>query len=206
MILLLDNQDSFVHNLARYFRLHGQATEVVRSDRIDAAGCAALRPDAIVISPGPKRPEDAGCSLSVVRKLAGEIPMLGVCLGHQAIGAAFGGRVSVCGPCHGSASRIRHDGSGLFAGCPDPMQVGRYHSLAIERRGLPPDLRVTAETEDRQIMAVAHREFPVFGIQFHPESVLTPDGWRLIGNFLALACAPASTPADQPSMVGDSSP
>lgn len=187
MILLLDNYDSFVHNLARYFRRHGCDTRVVRSDAIDADGCAALHPDAIVVSPGPRRPEQAGCSVDVIRRLAPAVPILGVCLGHQAIGVAFGGNVVTCGPVHGTASLIRHRGLGLFAGCPDPMPVGRYHSLAIDPGSMPRSLRVTASTDDGIVMAVEHRRHPVYGIQFHPESVLTERGDEMIGNFLAAA-------------------
>ncbi len=190
MILLLDNFDSFVHNLARYFRHLGCETKVVRSDSIDVQSCAALQPDAVVISPGPKRPEQAGCSIDVIRELSPEIPILGVCLGHQAIGVAFGGVVVRCGPVHGSASEITHDGQGLFAGCPSPMQVGRYHSLAIDPGHLPQQLLVTATTGDGVIMGVRHRSRPVFGVQFHPESILTDHGLATLRNFAALASKP----------------
>lgn len=187
MILLLDNYDSFVHNLARYFRRLGCETHVVRSDRIDAKGCAALHPDAIVVSPGPRRPEQAGGSVDVIRQLAADVPILGVCLGHQAIGVAFGGQVVTCGPVHGSASLVRHCGTGLFDRCLDPMPVGRYHALAIDPGSMPRALRVTASTDDGIVMAVEHRRHPVYGIQFHPESVLTEQGDEMIGNFLAAA-------------------
>ena len=190
MILLLDNFDSFVHNLARYFRRLGCETKVVRSDSIDVQACAAMQPDAVVISPGPKRPEQAGCSIDVIRELSAEIPILGVCLGHQAIGVAFGGVVLRCGPVHGSASEITHDGQGLFAGCPSPMQVGRYHSLAIDPDHLPQQLTVTATTGDGVIMGVRHRSRPVFGVQFHPESILTDHGLATLRNFAALASRP----------------
>ena len=187
MILLLDNYDSFVHNLARYFRrLHCQ-TKVVRCDQIDVQQCAALEPDAVVISPGPKRPEQAGCSIDVIRELSPEIPILGVCLGHQAIGVAFGGVVLRCGPVHGMASEITHDRAGLFAGCPTPMAVARYHSLAIDPDHLPEQLQVTATTADGVIMGVRHRSRPVFGVQFHPESILTDHGLATLRNFVALA-------------------
>ncbi len=184
MILLLDNYDSFVHNLARYFRLLGSDTRVIRSDEIDAAGCAALAPESIVISPGPRRPEQAGCSVSVVRALSPTTPILGVCLGHQAIGVAFGGVVRECGPVHGISSTIRHDAAGLFEGCSNPMVVGRYHSLAIDPQAMPPELRVTASTEDGMVMAVEHRARPLYGMQFHPESVLTDQGQKLLANFV----------------------
>jgi anthranilate synthase/aminodeoxychorismate synthase-like glutamine amidotransferase len=190
MILLLDNFDSFVHNLARYFRQLGCQTTVVRSDRIDAQGCAALDPDAIVISPGPKRPEQAGCSIDVIRDLSPQIPILGVCLGHQAIGVAFGGVVLRCGPIHGSASLITHRGDGLFQGCPSPMRVGRYHSLAIDPDHLPRQLLVTATTSEGVIMGVQHRSRPVFGLQFHPESILTDHGLATLRNFAALVLKP----------------
>lgn len=186
MILLLDNYDSFVHNLARYFRLRGCETRVIRSDAIDVAGCAALLPEAIVVSPGPHRPEQAGCSVSVIRELSDNIPILGVCLGHQAIGVAFGGSIETCGPVHGISSKIQHDASGLFEGCPNPMEVGRYHSLAIEPHSLPTTLRVTALTDDGIVMAVEHRHRPVYGIQFHPESILTADGDQVLANFIEL--------------------
>jgi len=226
MILLLDNHDSFVHNLARYFRLAGERTQVVRSDAIDVAGCRALAPTAIVLSPGPKRPEEAGCCLAVVRELSATVPILGVCLGHQVIGQALGGEVIQVEPMHGRESHIRHDGSDCFAGCPSPMRVGRYHSLAVRRSSLPQDLIVTAvvagtpvdaarlnvpvdsdfvtdtsgsmttrTSQDGEIvMAVRHRTRPLVGFQFHPESVLTPLGQRLINNFVRFARSHAETP------------
>ncbi len=187
MILLLDNYDSFVHNLARYFRRLGCATEVIRSDRIDAAGCASLKPDAIVLSPGPRRPADAGCSVDVVRMLSQSTPILGVCLGHQAIGVAFGGVVIRCGPMHGMSSTITHCGSGIFNDCDSPLRVGRYHSLAVDQTRLPEELEVTAVGDDGMIMAMQHRTRPVHGVQFHPESVLTDDGLKILGNFVALS-------------------
>ncbi len=187
MILLLDNYDSFVHNLARYFRMLGCETTVVRSDQVDVVDCERMAPDAVVISPGPRRPVDAGCSVDVVRHLSPEIPILGVCLGHQAIGVAFGGTVTTCGPTHGIATPIDHDGKALFRGCPNPLRVGRYHSLAIDESNLPPELQVTARGHDGIIMAVRHRDRPVHGVQFHPESVLTEEGLRIIDNFLNLS-------------------
>lgn len=209
MILVLDNHDSFVHNLARYFRRSGEATRVVRSDAIDAAECAALQPLAIVLSPGPKRPEQAGCCVEVIKQLGPSVPMLGVCLGHQAIGHALGAKIDRVGPVHGSASEIMHDGQGLFSACPLPMRVGRYHSLAIDRTTIPDELLVTATTagqagEGDIVMAVQHRVWPLFGVQFHPESVLTVGGQRLVDNFLRIAqrwSSPTFRPLDHPQLV-----
>lgn len=192
MILLLDNYDSFVHNLARYFRIAGCKTTILRSDEIDAEGCAALRPDAIVISPGPKRPEDAGCSIEVIRSVLPTTPLLGVCLGHQAISIAFGGLVVPCAPVHGMSSLISHNGDDLFECCPSPMEVGRYHSLAMDETTLPNELKVTARDEQGLIMAVRHRKRPIYGVQFHPESVLTQFGQQIVGNFARLAFEAAS--------------
>lgn len=187
MILLLDNHDSFVHNLARYFRLTGLETRVVRSDTVGVSDVAEMSPSAIVISPGPKRPEDAGCSIDVIQKLGTRIPILGVCLGHQAIGVAFGGQVIECDPVHGIASSIAHDHQGIFRDCPSPMNVGRYHSLAIERATLPACLEVAAITLDGVIMGVRHREYPIHGLQFHPESILSGHGQTMVGNFCRVA-------------------
>jgi anthranilate synthase/aminodeoxychorismate synthase-like glutamine amidotransferase len=188
MILLIDNYDSFVHNLARYFRRLGQATQVVRNDQLTAAQALALAPEAIVLSPGPCTPREAGCSLELVRLAIGRVPLLGVCLGHQTIAAALGGRVVRASvPVHGQASSIVHDAEELFAGLPSPLSVGRYHSLVVEEATLPPELRVTARLEDGTIMAISHRRWPVWGVQFHPESILTEGGYRLLANFLALA-------------------
>jgi anthranilate synthase/aminodeoxychorismate synthase-like glutamine amidotransferase len=191
MILLLDNYDSFVHNLARYFQRLGQATLVVRNDAIDVAGIHRMKPEAIVISPGPCTPAQAGCSLDVVRQLTADIPTLGVCLGHQAIAAALGGSVvRAHEPVHGQASLVRHCGAGLFEGLPNPLQVGRYHSLLIDQATLPHDIEVTAATEDGVIMAIAHARRPLVGVQFHPESILTECGYELLANFLRLARIP----------------
>ncbi len=195
MILLLDNYDSFVHNLARYLRRLDCDTQVVRSDRIDAEGCRRLQPQAIVVSPGPRRPEQAGCSVEVIRRLSSGIPILGVCLGHQAIGVAFGGLVLRCGPMHGMASEINHDGTGLFQGCRSPMRVGRYHSLAIDPDHLPDELEVTAQSDDGVVMGVRHRSLPVFGVQFHPESVLTEDGMITLTNFVSIVSSLRGTAA-----------
>jgi anthranilate synthase/aminodeoxychorismate synthase-like glutamine amidotransferase len=195
MILLIDNYDSFVYNLARYFQRLGQATEVVRNTAIDAAGVRARRPEAIVISPGPCTPREAGCSLNVIRAAAGEIPLLGVCLGHQAIAEALGGRVvRAAEPVHGRTSRIRHQGRGIFAGLPDPIIGCRYHSLIVDEATLPEELEVTARTEDGLVMALQHRRFPLAGVQFHPESILTVAGYPLLAAFLRLAGLPVPHP------------
>lgn len=188
MLLLIDNYDSFVHNLARYFTRLGQETLVVRNDAIDVEMVHRIRPGAIVLSPGPCTPQEAGASLEVVRALHSEFPILGVCLGHQVIAEALGASV-VRGkmPMHGQASEIRHDGAGLFAGLPSPLTVGRYHSLVVEPASLPEELRPTAWTEDGVMMAFEHARWPVYGVQFHPESILTDGGYDLLANFLKLA-------------------
>ncbi|QDU89893.1 Aminodeoxychorismate synthase component 2 [Pirellulimonas nuda] len=190
MILLLDNYDSFVHNLARYFRVAGAPTRVVRSDAIDAAGVQELAPRAIVISPGPCGPDQAGCSLDVVRRLTGRVPILGVCLGAQAIGQALGARVRrAARPVHGQASLVTHTGEGPLAGLPSPLRVGRYHSLIVEEATLPTELRAIAWSETGELMGVAHRTAPTFGLQFHPESILTDRGDAMVENFLRIAAA-----------------
>ena len=194
MILLIDNYDSFVHNLARYLRRLNCDTQIIRADQFDVARCEALAPQAIVISPGPKRPEDAGCSVDIIRRFAPTTPILGVCLGHQAIGVAFGAVVSRCGPVHGSASLVQHDETGLFADCPSPMEVGRYHSLAINPNHLPDDLNVTAQTDDGVIMAIRHQNYPVFGVQFHPESILSKSGDRIMQNFVKISTKYSKAP------------
>ena len=188
MILLIDNYDSFVYNLDRYLQRLGQKTLVVRSDAVTIEAISRLSLDAIVISPGPKSPDEAGCSMEVVRRLSDQTPILGVCLGHQAIGQAFGGRiVRAQAPMHGKSSVIRHDDTPLFQGIPNRFQVGRYHSLVIEPSSLPTTLIATAWADDGTIMAVQHVDYPVFGVQFHPESILTSDGYRVLANFLNLA-------------------
>jgi len=185
MILLIDNYDSFVYNLARYVRELGDEPVVRRHDAITLDEIAALAPSHIIVSPGPCSPGEAGISTDVVRRFGPTIPLLGVCLGHQCIGAAYGAAIVGAGrPMHGKASRIRHDGRGIFTGLPNPFLAARYHSLAIAARGLPPDLCVTATAEDGEIMAVAHARHPVVGLQFHPESVLTQHGYRLLERFL----------------------
>jgi anthranilate synthase/aminodeoxychorismate synthase-like glutamine amidotransferase len=188
MILLVDNFDSFVHNLARYFERLGHATHVVRNTAVDPAGIRELRPHAVVLSPGPCTPHEAGCSLEVVRQLSGEIPLLGVCLGHQAIAQALGGRiVRARQPMHGRTSPIWHEGRSVLAGLPSPLVGCRYHSLIVDESTLPDCLEVTARTEDGTIMAIAHRLHPTVGLQFHPESILTQCGYGLLAGFLRLA-------------------
>ncbi len=190
MILLIDNYDSFVFNLARYFQRLEQETLVVRNDTITPRQIRELGPQAVVLSPGPCTPSEAGCSLEVVRELAGRVPILGICLGHQAIGAALGGRVvRAPEPMHGRTSPVFHAGQGIFAGLPSPIVACRYHSLVIERASLPAELEVTAWTSDGTIMAVRHRAWPVVGLQFHPESILTETGYDLLAAFLRIAGA-----------------
>ncbi len=185
MILLIDNYDSFVHNLARYTRELGGEPLVRRNDAVTLDEIAELAPSHIIISPGPCSPAEAGISTEVVHRFGPSIPILGVCLGHQCIGAAYGGRVVRAGRVmHGKTSRIHHDGSGIFAGLPSPFVATRYHSLVIEPASLPGVLRVLATSEDGEIMAVEHREHPVTGVQFHPESALTEHGYRLLDRFL----------------------
>lgn len=186
MILLLDNYDSFVYNLDRYLQRLGHPTLVLRSDSIGCDGVARISPKAIIISPGPKDPDHAGCSMEVVRRFGSSIPILGVCLGHQAIGQALGGKiVRAKEPMHGKASSIHHSSDRLLAGLPNKFQVGRYHSLVIEPGSLPACLAATAWSDDGSVMAIEHTEHPVFGVQFHPESILTEHGYAILSNFLA---------------------
>jgi anthranilate synthase/aminodeoxychorismate synthase-like glutamine amidotransferase len=188
MILLIDNYDSFAHNLARYFERLGQIVRMVRNDAIDAAAVRDMRPAGLVLSPGPCTPREAGTSLEIVRALHTEVPMLGVCLGHQVIAEALGGKIGRAQtPVHGQTSPIAHDGTGLFAGLPSPMNVARYHSLVAEAGALPAELCTTAWTEDGVLMAFEHVRHPVYGVQFHPESILTECGFELLANFLRLA-------------------
>lgn len=188
MVLLIDNYDSFVFNLARYLEELGQETVVVRNDALSVGEIAARRPEAIVISPGPCTPDEAGVSLEAIRALSDSIPMLGVCLGHQAMAAALGGKVvRAPEPVHGRTSLIDHDGSGVFAGLPSPFRATRYHSLIVEAGSLPAEWSVTARTEDGIIMGLTHRSRRCYGVQFHPESVLTEYGHQLLKNFLTLA-------------------
>jgi anthranilate synthase/aminodeoxychorismate synthase-like glutamine amidotransferase len=187
-LLLIDNFDSFVYNLAQAFGSLGAEPIVVRND----ATLEELRrhePDALVVSPGPGDPDDAGVSVQAIEAYAGKVPILGVCLGHQCIGAAFGGRIdrAPVGPVHGKTSDIDHDGSGVFSGLPDPFVATRYHSLAIDEETFPDVLRVTARSDDGVVMGVTHRELPIEGVQFHPESVLTTDGPALLENFVKAA-------------------
>lgn len=185
MILVIDNYDSFVHNLARYLRELGWSTLVVRNDGFSLDEIAAAKPSHIVISPGPCTPNEAGISVATVRRFGPSIPILGVCLGHQSIGQAFGGRiVRARRPMHGKTSMIRHSGSGIFAGLPNPLRATRYHSLVVAKEDLPEDLAVTAESQEGEIMALAHRRHPIVGLQFHPEAVLTEHGYDLLRNFL----------------------
>ena len=192
MLLLIDNYDSFTYNLAQYLGELGEEVRVERNDAVDLEAIAAMRPSSIVISPGPCTPNEAGISMDVVRRFAGEVPILGVCLGHQAIGQVFGGRiVRAERVMHGKLSKVFHDESGLYQGLPNPFVATRYHSLLIERDTLPDCLEVTAKTWDEEIMGVRHRDFagsatPVEGVQFHPESIMTTEGKSLLGNFLAM--------------------
>ena len=184
-VLLIDNYDSFVYNLVQELGELGAEPAVFRNDAIDMDGIRAAAPDAIVISPGPGRPESAGVSMEVVRTFAGEIPILGVCLGHQCIGQVYGGRtVSAPTLMHGKTSQIHHNGTGVFAGLPDPFVATRYHSLVIEPGSVPDVLEVTARTSDGVVMGLRHRELAGEGVQFHPESILTPSGPNLLANFL----------------------
>jgi anthranilate synthase component 2 len=183
MILLIDNYDSFTYNLAHLFGALGVEVQVLRNDEIDVDQAERLAPSHLIVSPGPGRPTDAGVSVEIVRRLGATIPTLGVCLGHQAIVEAFGGEVGYARELlHGKASPVKHDGTGIFTDLPEPFDAGRYHSLAATR--LPDTLEPTAYAEDGEVMAVRHRTLPVVGVQFHPESVLTPDGPTLARNFL----------------------
>jgi anthranilate synthase/aminodeoxychorismate synthase-like glutamine amidotransferase len=193
MLLLIDNYDSFVHNLARYFERLGQETLVVRNDATSVAAIRGLAPAAIVFSPGPCGPDSTGAAAEIVREFADDVPLLGVCLGHQIIAQAFGGRiVRAPRPMHGQTSQITHEGTRLFAKLPSPLAVCRYHSLVVGSASLPSQLRPTAWTEDGLVMAFEHTSRPVFGVQFHPEAILTERGYELLANFLESAgIAPA---------------
>jgi para-aminobenzoate synthetase component II len=188
LIVIIDNYDSFVFNIARYFRKLGEATEVIRNDAVSVSDLVSLKPRAMVISPGPCTPTEAGISTAVVRELSGRVPILGICLGHQCIGSAFGGRVARARrPMHGRSSGITHSGRGLFQELPSPLCVGRYHSLVVELdESCAPDLAVTARSDEGEVLALAHRYQPTFGVQFHPESILTRQGQQLFMNFLRL--------------------
>jgi len=185
MLLMIDNYDSFTFNLVQYFGELGQDVRTLRNDEVDVAGMAALGPTRIVFSPGPCTPAEAGVCVEAIRHFAGRVPMLGVCLGHQSIGAALGGRIVRAGvPMHGKTSRIGHDGHGVFEALPQDFTVVRYHSLVIERASLPADLLVTATSDDGEIMGVRHRGLPIEGVQFHPESILSEHGHAMLRNFL----------------------
>lgn len=187
-LLVIDNYDSFTYNLVQLFGTLGAELLVFRNDEIDVGGITALRPEALVISPGPGRPERAGVTLPAIRSLAGKTPILGVCLGLQAVTVAFGGRVGPARvPMHGKVSRIRHDAQGIFRGLPPEIEATRYHSLVAVRDALPPELVITAEADDGEIMGLRHRTMPIETVQFHPESILTPTGRQMLANFLTLA-------------------
>jgi len=187
MILVIDNYDSFVHNLARYFEREGQAVRVVRNDAITVDEVRALDPLAIVLSPGPCSPNEAGICLDIVRELGADYPLLGVCLGHQALGQAYGGMVlRAARPVHGKASVITHDGTGIFAGIKFSLKVARYHSLIVDITGAP-DLEALAVTGEGEVMAIAHKTHPVYGVQYHPESILTEQGDVIVRNFIEIA-------------------
>ena len=189
-LLLVDNYDSFTYNLVQAFLVLGAQVQVHRNDEIAVDAALALAPTHLCISPGPGTPYDAGVSMEMIRAFAGRIPVLGVCLGHQSLVEVFGGKVVRAGRLmHGKTSLIDHDGRGLFAGLPQPCEVGRYHSLIAAPESIPPELEVCARTREGEIMAVRHRTLTVEGVQFHPESILTPDGPRLLGNFLAFTTA-----------------
>ena len=185
-VLMIDNYDSFTYNLVQYLRILGAEVLVHRNDALDVQQALALEPSHVVISPGPGTPRDAGISIELIRAVAGRAPLLGVCLGHQALVEAWGGTIRpAITLMHGKTSKIFHDGRGVFRELPQPFEAGRYHSLAVGRDDLPAELEVSAYTEDGEVMGVRHRELPLEGVQFHPESVLTPHGLTLLGTFLA---------------------
>jgi anthranilate synthase component II len=188
MIVLIDNYDSFTFNLVHYFGELGEEVRVHRNDKIESAAVLAAEPDAIVLSPGPCTPKEAGICLDLIKAAGGNVPILGVCLGHQAIGEAFGGKVvRAPKPVHGKLSEIRHDGTGIFRGINSSFKATRYHSLVVERESLPPELAATADTDDGLIMGLAHKRFAVHGVQFHPESIASEHGHLLLRNFLEIA-------------------
>ena len=187
MLLMIDNYDSFTYNLVQYFGELGEEVKTFRNDEITLDEISALRPDRICLSPGPCSPKEAGICISLLRHFAGKLPLLGVCLGHQAIGEAFGGKVIRAQQVmHGKTSAITHTGVGVFQDIPSPYTVIRYHSLAIERASLPDCLEITAETEEGEIMGVKHKQLPIWGVQFHPESILTESGRQILANFMKL--------------------
>ena len=187
MILVVDHYDSFTYNLVQLIESLGERTEVVKSDAEPVEALLERRPSAVVLSPGPGRPEEAGCFTELLEILPDEIPVLGVCLGHQALGIAAGGVVERAAPVHGKASLVHHQGAGILSGVPNPFEAGRYHSLVVIRDALPGQLELTAWSDDGLVMAMQHRELPRFGVQFHPESILTPEGPKIVRNFLQLA-------------------
>jgi anthranilate synthase component 2 len=188
MLVMIDNYDSFTYNIVQYFGELGEDVQVFRNDRISLEEIERLKPHRLVISPGPCTPEEAGISVAAIRHFAGKIPLLGVCLGHQSIGAAFGGKVVRSSTLmHGKTSPILHDGKGLFAGLPSPFNATRYHSLVVERATFPECLEITAWVEEGEIMGLQHRTLPVWGVQFHPESILTEGGMQILGNFLEIS-------------------
>ena len=188
MLLMIDNYDSFTYNIVQYFGELGEEVRVFRNDQITLAGIEALAPARLVVSPGPCSPEEAGISVAAIRHFAGKIPLLGVCLGHQAIGAAFGGRIVRSSTLmHGKTSPIHHDGQGLFTGLPNPFAATRYHSLVVDQATVPDCLAITAWVEEGEIMGLKHRELPVWGVQFHPESILTEGGMDILRNFIQMA-------------------
>ena len=187
MILMIDNYDSFTYNLVQYLGELGEDLQVYRNDKITLAGIKKLKPKAIVISPGPGRPEDAGVSIDVIRTFKGQVPILGVCLGHQAIGYAFGGRIiRAQNLMHGKTSLIYHSGKDIFKGLSNPFEATRYHSLLVDDKDFPKELTVTARTKQKEIMGLRHKKFPIYGVQFHPESIMTKEGKQLLKNFLNL--------------------
>ena len=187
MILVVDHYDSFTYNLVQLIESLGHPTEVVKSDAEPADALVRRHPDAVILSPGPGRPEDAGVFIELLEIMPPEVPMLGVCLGHQAMGIVSGGRVERAQPVHGKASLVFHEGKGILSGIPNPFEAARYHSLVVLRDGLPDELELTAWSEDGLVMATQHRTLPRFGVQFHPESILTPDGPQIVSSFLQLA-------------------
>ena len=209
MILVIDNYDSFVFNLSRYINELGSDTQVLRNDCLSIDDIAASPPQAIVLSPGPGRPESAGVCIPLVQRLGPHVPILGICLGHQAIGAALGAQiVRAAEPVHGRTSAIHHDGQGLFASVATPLTATRYHSLVIDENDLPPELIIRARTDDGLVMAVEHRIWPVFGLQFHPESILTENGHGLLANFLRAAglAIDSRMASDQPPRSAPTAP
>ena len=185
MILMIDNYDSFTYNLVQYLGEMGQQLKVFRNDKITVDQIEEMNPDRLVVSPGPRTPNEAGISVEAIKHFAGKVPILGVCLGHQSVGQAFGGEIVRADRLmHGKTSMIHHDGEGVFADLPNPFEATRYHSLVIRRETIPDCLQITAETDMREIMGVRHKEYPIEGVQFHPESILTGEGKKLLRNFV----------------------